>query len=506
MADTPKPVKPENKHLRQNVLIIVLCLAFFAAGISVPLIFRKGTSADSDSPLGKLESVYEILQDKWYYAPTDEDLDTRLVEQAIAGMTSLEEDPHTNYFSLEQAQQFSQSLAGSNVGIGISFYPGDQGQMVVKSVFINSTADQAGIVPGDQIIKVGDKLASGTSTEDLVSYIKSNENRPVDLDVIHADGSEEIVSVTPAVYDTTVSVQTIDGKGYVILNSFSEQSAKVFAQALKKLQDQGVHELILDLRNNTGGYLSSALDIASSLLPQDTVVFQEKTRDGNVTSFTTRNIYAQIPFDKIVVLQNGGTASASEVLIGALKDNLPADDVILIGSKTYGKGTEQTSIPFEDGTSLKYTIAEWLTPNGTSINKTGFEPDIAVEDRAINLARYADMAEDEFITPDSVHTNAKAAQIFLDYLGYPVDRMDEYFSSASSESLRQFQTDHGLESTGIIDKPTFDALVNAVSLQLNTNSFEEDDDLQAALNYLGGSGQDTTRIEESASVSEQTGE
>ena len=170
--------------------------------------------------------------------------------------------------------------------------------------------------------------------------------------------------------------------------------------------------------------------------------------------------------DSIVILQNENTASAAEVLIGALKDNLK-DKITTVGTTTYGKGTEQVSIPFEDGTSLKYTIAQWKTPNGTSINNKGFKPDIEVNRDEVISTTYKQMEEGEIIQKDRVHTNAKALQIYLDYLGYNVDRKDTYFSIESSNSLKQYQMDHNLEATGDCDEKTFQLIASEVLLKIN---------------------------------------
>ena len=176
------------------------------------------------------------------------------------------------------------------------------------------------------------------------------------------EGKEYTTNLIPGVFDTTVICNIYDGYGEIILFSFSENSGKDFSKAMTRLQESGIKKLVLDLRNNGGGYLNAALEISSSLIPEKSVVFKEQM---------TKNEFNQVKMDKIVVLQNENTASASEVLIGALKDNL-GKKVTTVGTTSYGKGTEQVTVPFSDGTSFKYTVAQWYTPNGTSINKKGF--------------------------------------------------------------------------------------------------------------------------------------
>lgn len=437
-----------------------LLVVAFSVGMLMPSL--TGTATGGSSEMSKLQSVLGLLENNWYYAQDTEDLETRLVEQAIAGMTSLEEDPHTNYFNLEQAQQFSKLMSGSNVGIGISFMINDAGNMYVRQVFTNSTADQNGIRKGDQITRVDDLVVADCSAEDLVNYIQKRDGQSIALEIVR-DGQTVQTTVTPGSYDTTVSEMIEGDYGEIILNSFSEKSGQEFTEAIGRMKQAGVRNLILDLRGNTGGYVYAVQEIASSLLPEGSVVFQEDDGSGKITEYKTADNYSQVTFDKIYILQNGDTASASEILIGALKDQLPEGSVVTIGSTTYGKGTEQRSVPFEDGTSMKYTVAEWKTPDGTSINNTGFEPDIAVDLPQVQSTGYHEMQDNETIAPDTVHDNAAAVQVFLQFLGYPADRTDSYFSPASSEALKSFQADQGLEATGTVDKTTFDRLIEQIS-------------------------------------------
>lgn len=469
----------KRKIIAYSVLGVILA-GMIAAG---SLIYFKGTGSSSSKGLSKLEQIYELMKSQWYYADTLEDPENDLIEGAILGMTMQPEDLHTNYFSLDEAEQFSKSLAGSNAGVGIVFYEDADGNAVVRDVFVNSTADQAGLKAGDIIVKMNDQTISDLSSDELVSYIQKNEGRPIETEFIR-NGETNTVKLIPGVYDSTVSMQLHDNYGLVTLSSFSEMSGKEFADSLGRIREAGLNNLVIDLRDNTGGYLSAAMDIAGSLLPSESPIFVEKDKEGNEKTFKSSKNYTQVPFEHIYVLQNGSTASASEVLIGALKETLGEDVVTTIGQKTYGKGTEQVSIPFEDGTSLKYTIAEWTTPNGVSINKTGFTPDIETPVHAVASTRYQDMADDESIEPDTVAPNAAAVQVYLSYLSYPANRDDTYFSVESSEALKSFQTDHGLDTNGVVDKNTFDRLREEVILKYNQNLTSEDETMQKTIELI----------------------
>lgn len=483
------PNKKSKKPIWKSAAIVGACALCFAAGLAVPYMVKQ-VSPVSSNELDKFEEAYSLLKDGWYYGKDVENIDNLLIEQALMGMTTLAQDRHTNYFDLENAKAFSDSLAGSNVGIGVSFYPGEQGQMVVKQVYINSTADRAGILPGDQIVKVGDKEAGVVTTDELVDYIKSMDGKQVAVQVKRGDEILDL-NVTPGVFDSTVSAQVLeDNIGYIDLSSFSADSGKDFTEAIGRMQREGATNLVVDLRNNTGGYLSAAREIASSFLPDDTVIFKEQTKDGQTKELKTDSQYAQVDFDHIYILQNKNTASASEVLIGALKDNMP-EKITTVGTSTYGKGTEQVTVPFSDGTSLKYTVAEWLTPNGTSINKIGFQPDVEVALDEVSTVTYTGTKEGEElrIEPDSVNPNAAAVQVYLRFLGYPAERSDNYFSAASSEALKQFQADNGLEATGVVDQATFDKLLDTVGNKLSSQGIDQDDELWTAITIIKNGGQ-----------------
>ena len=190
-----------------------------------------------------------------------------------------------------------------------------------------------------------------------------------------------------------------------------------------------------------------------------------------------------VELDRLVVLQNETTASASEALIGGLKYHLK-DKVVTVGNTTYGKGTEQTQVPFQDGTALKYTVARWLAPDKTSINKKGWEPDIEISSEAVRLTSYAELEKGEVIKKDSVHENGEALQVYLQYLGYQVDRSDAYFSIESSKALAKFQSDHDLAASGDCNEQCWQVLSDCVLQKLSKEGLSGDIQYQEALKQL----------------------
>ena len=475
-------LKKPSETAKKIVPAVLAGVLLFTGGMLAGRQVLPPASADGSDKISKIQN---LLENNWYFGKDKENLDTELVDKALHGMVNFEEDPHTSYLDQETAKAFTTSLSGSNVGVGFQFFKNRDGQVTVSQVFLDSPAEKGGLKTGDVITKIDGFDTAAKENDEIVSYIKSKDSKEVTLEVSR-NGQTETLKVVPGSYDLTVSASTDGNTGLIALNRFAENSGKHFNQAVKKIKDSGAKNLILDLRDNTGGYVKAAQEVASSLLPADSVVFVEKMADGSVNEFKTSRQFSQTEFDNIIILQNQNTASASEILIGALKDLLPEGTVTTVGTNTYGKGTEQTAVPFEDGTSLKYTIAEWVTPNGTSINQVGFAPDVEVPDPDVITASYMVFDEGTVIEPDTVHANAAPVQIFLDYLGYPVERKDTYFAPSSSEALKTFQSEHGLEATGSVDKATFDALVSEVGFKLNEDRISMDTQYQKAKSLLEG--------------------
>lgn len=440
--------------MKKTILIGGICLAIGVAG---GYLLNSGVAPILD----KSDKIRSIMENDWYYADEIEDLDTVLTDRSLQAMTTFSIDPHTQYLTQENAASFSQKLSGINTGIGILFSQTVEHDLYVEGVFMDSQAYQKGLRKGDVITSIDDLICQEKSEDKILDYIQSKDKQMVDITYVR-DGQEKTMSVKVDEYDSSVIANLYDDYGELVLTSFSESSQDNVAKALMKMKESGIKKLLIDLRNNTGGYTDTAIDIASCLLPKDSIVFQEKTADDEVKAIKTNRAFDQIKFDQIVILQNGNTASSSEILIGALKENL-GDIVTTVGVNTYGKGTEQKSVHFFDGTTFKYTVAQWLTPNKKSINNLGFIPDVSVEEIPAKSVTYQEMGDTDVIEADTVNDNAKALQVYLQYLGYSVDRVDTYFSKASSQALVQFQKDHGLVASGNCDRKTWDTLLQVVA-------------------------------------------
>ncbi|MFZ9269340.1 MAG: S41 family peptidase, partial [Candidatus Limnocylindrus sp.] len=298
-------------------------------------------------------------------------------------------DPYSQYLTGEEMDALVEGLSGSFEGIGAVIESrGPEGEacttlgpdcyLLVVSPIDGSPAKAAGVQSGDRITLVDGATVDGETLDEAVLRVRGEKGTSVVITIVRGDAApinltiiRDIITV-PAVEPKALETSSGAPVSYLRLAEFSEIAGDQFDQALQEVIDAGVKRIILDLRDNPGGYLSTALQIASEFIP-DGVVYMEETSDGRRTETSASGGgLATDPSIKLVVLINKGSASASEILAGALRDRGRAT---LVGETTFGKGVVQTFIDLKDGSGLKLTIAKWLTPNGTWVNKVGLAPD-----------------------------------------------------------------------------------------------------------------------------------
>ncbi|HZK57276.1 MAG TPA: S41 family peptidase [Clostridia bacterium] len=309
---------------------------------------------------------------KNYYKELDED---KLVEGAIKGMFNSIGDPYTLYMDEKEYSDLVTRTQGIYGGIGVIVTPGDDGYVTVVSPIEDTPGEKAGLIPGDRIIHVDGEAIFGDKLDYAVDLMKGEPGTDVRLSISRV-GRDEIFDVTiirEEVRLKTVRSEVIEKDiGYIRISMFDEQTAKDFKEHLGQLKKKNVKGIILDLRNNPGGLLDECVEIADEILGEQIIVYTED-RNGNRKVEKSDKRQLKLP---ITVLVNKGSASASEILAGAIKDGKKGK---IIGVTTFGKGLVQQVKPLEDGTGFKFTISEYFTPNGTNIHGIGVEPDIVVE-------------------------------------------------------------------------------------------------------------------------------
>lgn len=335
----------------------------------------------------KMFVVKDILE-KEYVDPIDEN---KLVEGAVAGLVSGIGDPYTEYMTAEEYAQSTERMEGEYAGVGLVVTMLDD-KVIVVSPIEDTPGDRAGIKSGDVIIGVDDKSVSGKDLNDVVSMMKGKPGTSVKLTIIKS-GATVPTDVTIVreniVLDPIKSEMLKDDIGYIRITTFNQDNvASSFKKALENLKSQGMEGLILDLRDNGGGLLSECKEVADELLGEGTIVYTIDNQ-GRKEVLTSDKNKLEVP---IVVLVNGGTASASEIVSGAIKDTKSGT---LVGTRTFGKGLVQTIIPLTmDKSAVKVTIARYYTPSGVCIQGKGIDPDVVI-DLSDELKRKIDLTKQE---------------------------------------------------------------------------------------------------------------
>ena len=286
------------------------------------------------------------------------------------GLVSAAGDPYTTYFDATQAKEFNNQLNGTITGIGAQL--GDQqGAIIVIAPIAGSPADKAGIRAQDIIIKINDTSTSGMTIDQAISLIRGNPGTTVKLAVLRGTQNIDFSIIRQTITIPSVVTKTLEGNiGYIQISQFGDDTSQLVDKAATDFKSQHVKSIILDLRDNPGGYLDAAESVSSEWLKQGQSVVIKKTNNIVTETYAARQ-NGQLMGIPTVVLINGGSASASEITAGALVDNNAA---ITLGTKSFGKGSVQEFSNFSNGELLKVTMAHWFTPLGKTINKTGLEP------------------------------------------------------------------------------------------------------------------------------------
>jgi len=298
---------------------------------------------------------------------------------AISGMTESLEDPYTVFMKPEKTESFLESVetGGSFEGVGMEIGI-KKGKLTVIAPLENTPAERAGIKAGDKILKIDDISTEDILLEEAVNLIRGKKGTKVVLTISREGLSEpkEITIIRDVIQIPVIKWEELDNKiAYIKIYHFTGNLPEKFKNVVSETLSHKSEKIILDLRNNPGGYLETAVDIASWFIPRGELVAIEEFRDQQQDFYRSKG-YKGIAHLPLVVLINEGSASASEIVAGALRD---IRNITLIGEKSFGKGSVQTLKKFQDGSSLKVTVAKWLTPSGVSINEEGLTPDIEVE-------------------------------------------------------------------------------------------------------------------------------
>ena len=388
--DTTKEIvtiKKEGFSYPEVVIIMIIAILFgFLIGNVVSFTKKETTNSSVPSELKEFVDTYNDIVNNYYDKVNKEEL----IDAGIKGMINYLDDPYATYFDGTSSTNFNQTLEGNYEGVGIEVTL-DNNKVKITKVFADTPAKKAGIKVGDYITKVNGESVEGKSLSDVVSLIKNAKNKEVEI-TITRDNQEKAMKVTRTTVDmpyTSSKVYEENGKkiGYLKIEMFSNNITKQVKKELESLKKKNIDKLVIDVRDNPGGYLTQVTEILSLFMTKKDVIYQLQTKNNKekVYGTSSKATYSY----PVVVLINENSASASEILASAFKETYNAE---IVGVNSYGKGTVQKTGDLNNGDTIKYTVQKWLTPKGNWINEKGVTPTKEVK---------LELKENELLTEDN---------------------------------------------------------------------------------------------------------
>lgn len=482
----------KNRKLKSFAAFVLTLVMIFSCVVSVNAQDEQAEKAITSYEASRLKkSIANItiqMAKTYYYGVLDEDLLYRALcatidngsfdlDVAVASMVKLLDDGYSEYYTPERFQSFYTNISGEFYGIGVTItLSGDH--VVVASVFPDSPAEKAGIMPYDTIVSIDGTDIKGLSVSDVANLIKREKGAKVTVGVVRKGENMYIDCFCDEVNQNPISYEIMEnGKiGYIYLSTFSLNMDEFLEPVLKEFKEKGITNIILDIRNNGGGELNAAIDLAKHFVPEGIIAKLKYKDSENNSDLTVENGMTKSPYN-MVLLVNENSASASELFAGAVKDRKAGT---IIGTNTYGKGSMQTVYRLSSGSGIKYTIAEFYSPNDNRIHTIGIEPDYVVENTTHAMTEN-DLEDLQFRPNGEIEgKTVLAVEQRLSVLGYFDENPNEVFDDATKEAVKQFQMVRNLEITGELDVYTLVALNDIIY----EYTYVSDDQLEAAKNYL----------------------
>lgn len=356
-----------NKILK--TIIAVLLIAIISSISTLGLIYYAlGFNEQGFSNLMRFITAYRFIETK-YVNDTD---DVKLIDGAIDGMVKSLNDPHSNYLSPKMYKTLMEQTEGSFAGIGVVMGMDNEQKIHIVGIMENSPGQKAGLQEGDEILAVDGVPVTQMAFDEVAAHVRGQAGTDVVLTIMRDNPNQDITITRDNIKLKTVGHKMLDNNiGYIQIVSFSEDTANEFNEAYNDLKNQGMKALVLDLRNNPGGLLTTCVEIAKKLVPKGEIV-SIVDKQGNKETYSSS---LEAPEYPLAVLINKNSASASEILSGAIQDTKAGT---IIGNTSYGKGSVQTILPMFEDDAVKLTIAKYYTPSGRSIDGTGITPDIEI--------------------------------------------------------------------------------------------------------------------------------
>ena len=434
----------------RNRFLISLTILLLTLSLAVTAV---GAASNKDVLFERIRTVFDVYE-AWHKDGAD--LDT-FVQGAIRGGLEALGDPHTSYYDESEFNAFMDSLNGSFSGIG-AYLEQDGNYVVISSPIKGSPAFAAGLKPGDRILEANGIPLVGSTTEKAVTVIRGAEGTPITLKIERPSESRTftVTIVRAVIAIPEVEYKLLDGGiGYLQLASFGDDAVRDFYVAVDALKAQGAKALVLDLRGNGGGYLDAATSIGSGFLPQGQPILWEVGKSSKTARNSTGLKQVNLP---VAVLVDGGTASASEILAGAIQDHGIGP---IVGVNTFGKGTVQQILTLSAGGGMKVTIAEYLTPKERTVDKVGLKPDYVVELPKPDAERTQPMAFTRYLSTNDIGLDVLYLQYRLADLGYDPEQTG-FYGLKTQRAVQKFAEDNLMGDVQMADPN----LINVLNIRV----------------------------------------
>ena len=454
-----KTTKNKKKHLPKYAQFLLTGIA--GAAIGAGLTFGIMEVKELKSPFYQVEKVYEQLQGSYYKKVSSQ----TLRQGAINGMLDSLNDPFSEGLSGAKQEQVNNILEGSTFGgVGIQMAVRNN-KVVVDSIVANSPASKSTIKPGDEIVAVDNKKVSAAQFTKVASLVRGKVGTKVTLKLKRANSTFNVTLKRAKISQSSLTKRTEGNATIITITQFDVNTAKDLKSALKSINTQKYPRLIIDLQDNPGGEMNAALKSASYFLPNKKIIMQYKDRKEKEVIRSDKKLSGDFHTSlKPIILINGNTASASEIFTAALVQNHCG---ISVGQTSYGKGTVQQVGQTEDS-EYKYTVAKWLTPNGTWINQKGLKPTYPVSESP--LAKLPQFQSMSVLKKSMTGVDVVTLQQYLTALGYLPKHVTGVFDDETKNAVIKFQKEHDLTTDGIVNGQVQAQLYLAVAQKLQDNN------------------------------------
>ncbi len=460
------------RGLKRTLSLILVVIMIISSSFSV-----YATELDLDSLNKEIDFLKLVIQDinmLYQYDLNQDDI----IKSLYDGLFSILDD-YSVVYTEEEYQSFDEQMSGEFGGIGVQITL-DKNKIIVSSPLPNSPALKAGIRSGDEIVAVNGQSIIGFNTSQVSKLIKGEIGTVVNVEIKRGETNLSFNIKREKVVVSSVEAKILENKiGHLKITDFNENTTEQVKDALTYFDNNKVTKIILDLRDNLGGYLEVATDILNLFVPKGPLLYVNYKAQGEKTYESTLEKQKY----NICVLINGYSASASEIFAGAVQDRGVGK---IIGTNSYGKGVVQGLFNIPNGLKIKLTIAEYFTANRNKVQGIGIKPDIFVENKIgqskIDLSTYPELKKDRKPTLNTVGLDVLAAEMILKTLGYKVNEPDGILDAISFEQIKLFQKDNNLHPYGVLDFSTQDTLTSAIKLYATPDT--EDLQLKKALEMM----------------------